>query len=100
MSGKRGMNQYPAVVKVEAIRLFYEEGKTKKQIASTLGVTDKGRIKRWLQIYRREGFSGLVNKPKGRPTERRKLVSPEEKIRLLEMENELLRNFLFGEEGR
>jgi len=28
MSGKKGMGHYPAEMKVEAVRLFYEKGKT------------------------------------------------------------------------
>ena len=32
MSGKKGMDHYPVEVKLEAVRMFYEEGKTQAEI--------------------------------------------------------------------
>jgi len=87
MSGKKGMKPYPKSVKLEAIRLFYEEGLTRREIEERLGLS-KGRVKAWLRIYRKEGESGLQKHRRGRPPKRE---STEAYIRRLEMENDLLK---------
>jgi transposase len=99
MSGKQGMKQYSKALKEEAIRLFYEEGQSRRQVAAQLGVADEDRIKKWVQIYRREGIEGLTLKPHGRPRVKEQPNNTEKRIRYLEMENDLLRNFLY-EVGR
>ena len=48
MSGKKGMGHYPAEMKVEAVRLFYEEGKTCAEITNALELRDPQRVKKWL----------------------------------------------------
>ena len=88
MAGKKGMKPYPLEVKLEAVRLFLEEGLTKAEIRKRLGLT-KGRVQTWVRIYRREGPTGL-NKPQGRPRKEGQ-ESLEEKVARLEMENELLK---------
>jgi transposase len=65
MSGKKGMKRYPKAVKLEAIRLFYEGGLTRREIEEKLGLS-KGRVKIWLRIYRREGEAGLQKPRRGR----------------------------------
>ena len=100
MSGKQGMRRYPNAIKEEAIRLFFEEGNTIRHIAVKLLIKDEERIKIWVRIYRRKGMAGLTCKPIGRP---RKNVPPDEskaRIKYLEMENELLRSFLYELERR
>ena len=87
MSGKKGMKPYPKAVKLEAIRLFYEEGLTRREIREKLGLT-KGRVKAWLRVYRREGDAGLQKSRRGRPPKRE---NREAYIRRLEMENDLLK---------
>ena len=50
-------------------------------------------IKEWLIWYTKEGYAGLTTRKRGRP----KAVEPKtvaERIRQLEMENEVLRSFL------
>ena len=44
MSGKKGMKHYPAEMKMEAVRLFYEEGKTRAEITQILGVRNLHRV--------------------------------------------------------
>jgi len=34
MSGKKGMKHYPQAVKLEAVRMFFEEGMTRAEIAN------------------------------------------------------------------
>ncbi len=87
MAGKKGMKPYPKSVKLEAVRLFYEEGLTRQEAAERLGVS-KGRIETWLRIYRREGEAGLQKPRPGRPPKR---ANTEAYIRRLEMENDLLK---------
>lgn len=97
MSGKKGMKPYPKAVKLEAIRLFYEEGLTRREIEEKLGLT-QGRVKSWLRLYRREGDAGLQKPRRGRPAKRE---NREAYIRRLEMENDLLKKLHaeLGKEG-
>ncbi len=90
MSGKKGMKHYPVGIKLEAVRLHLEEGKTYAEVGQMLAVADAQRIEVWVRQYRREGAAGL-NKPKGRP--RKRTESPEEELKRLRMENDLLKKF-------
>jgi len=89
MSGKKGMKEYPLSVKVQAVRMFLEEGKTKAEIREILGLTE-GRVKVWVRRYRDEGEVGLQKK-RGRPQKR--VESVEAELSRLRMENELLKKF-------
>jgi len=89
MSGKKGMKPYPVELKLEAIRLYYEEGKTRAEVTALLGIGNPYAVKAWGQLYRREGVSGL-KKTKGRP--RRSETEPAE-LKRLRMENALLKKF-------
>lgn len=95
MSGKQGMRRYPNEMKVEAIRLFFEERQTRKQIKERLCIGDEDTVKKWVQTYRRKGMEGLIGKPIGRPRKQKRSEDATERIKKLEMENELLRNFLY-----
>ena len=88
MTGKKGMKHYPLETKVEAVRLYLEEGKSYAEIGRDLEVADTQRIEVWVRQYRQEGAVGL-NKPKGRP--RKKAESAEEELKRLRMENMLLK---------
>lgn len=90
MAGKKGMKHYPAEMKMEAVRLFYEEGKTRAEITQILGVRDLHRVKAWLKQYRREGAEGF-SKPKGRP--RKQAESEQAELERLRMENALLKKY-------
>ena len=90
MAGKKGMKHYPREMKVRAIEMYFEEGRTYRQITEELGVRSKGRVKVWVRQYRREGIE-VFNKPKGRP---RKLPENEQtEIERLRMENALLKKY-------
>lgn len=90
MAGKKGMKHYPAEIKMEAVRLFYEEGKTRAEITQTLGVRDPHRVKAWLKQYRREGVEGF-SKPIGRPPKQPE--SERVELERLRMENALLKKY-------
>ena len=75
-----------------------EEGQTRREIAEHLGLT-KEQIKGWINRYNRKQrklAAGIPPKPKGRP--RQRPLSGEEEykkeIARLQMENQLLRDFL------
>jgi len=93
MSGKKGMRRYPVEVKLEAIRLFYEEGKTCAEITRALNLHDPQRVKHWLGQYRREGETGF-NKPTGRPW--KQVQNEDAELKRLRMENALLKKFGSG----
>jgi transposase-like protein len=94
MPGKKGMKRYPREVKLEAVRLYLEEGKTQAEIIEELGVNNVRRVKQWLHAYRKEGESAFEEKDRkgmiGRPP---KKENREAYIARLEMENDLLKKF-------
>lgn len=94
MAGKKGMKHYPLALKLEAVRLYQEEGKSYKEITELLGLRDGGRVKKWLSAYRRKGKVVLERDPAsykgGRPAKRE---NTEAYIARLEMENDLLKKF-------
>jgi transposase-like protein len=97
MSGKKGMKDYLAEVKLEAVRLFLEEGKTRREIIDELGIHDVKRVSKWLARYREFGKEVLIKRsptrkdvPLGRPP---KAESQARYVARLEMENALLKKF-------
>lgn len=52
MSGGKGMKDFPSQVKMEALRLYQEEGRTQSGIMEILGVSHKTQIQVWLRKYR------------------------------------------------
>jgi len=90
MSGKKGMKHYPAEKKLEAVRLFYEEGQTCAEITNVLEIRDPQRVKNWLWQYRREGVEAF-NKRIGRP--RKRAESEQAELERLRMENALLKKY-------
>jgi transposase len=88
MAGKIGMKHYPAETKQEAIRLFFEEGKTRSEVTNILGIRNHHLVKQWLKKYRKEGDS-LFTKHIGRPYKR--LETHETELERLRMENALLK---------
>lgn len=94
MSGKKGMKPYPLEVKLEAVRLFYEEHNTRAAIAELLGIHSPERVKDWVRQYRQEGEGAFYKKRRGRPLGRPpKKKDKDAYIARLEMENELLKKF-------
>lgn len=94
MAGKKGMRHYPLAMKLEAVRLHQEEGKTYQEVTALLGIHDRKRVEKWLREYRREGEAAFgrdpVHKKKGRPPKRE---NTEAYIARLEMEVDLLKKF-------
>ena len=89
MTGKKGMKRYAVETKLEAVRLFYEEGQTRAQVTSALGIRDPQRIQKWLRQYRAEGASAFA-KRKGRS---RKQAGEQAELERLRMEVALLKKF-------
>ena len=94
-----GKRKYTHMEAYEPVILrMREEGKTRCEIAEHLGLTKK-QIKDWINRYNRKTArttAGIPPKPKGRPR-KRPLSSTEEyekEIARLQMENQLLRDFL------
>ena len=95
-----GKRKYTHVEEYESeILQMREEGKTRREIAEHLGLT-KRQIETWVTRYNRKQekiAAGIPPKPKGRPR-KRPLSSTEEEyeneIARLQMENQLLRDFL------
>jgi transposase len=90
MAGKKGMKHYPVELKLEAVRLFLEEKKTRAEIAKELGLRSEERVKKWVRQYRRE--DDAFRKPIGRPQKQPgKPESEQDELKRLRMENDLLK---------
>ena len=94
-----GKRKYTHIKELEPVIMrMREEGKSVREIAEHLGLTKK-QVKGWVTRYnhRQERIAaGIPPKPKGRPR-KRPLSSTEEyekEIARLQMENQLLRDFL------
>lgn len=90
MTGKKGQVHYSLETKMEAIRLYDEEGLPQAEIVGRLGIRDPQRVKAWLHQYRQEGKAAFL-KPKGRP--KKKAEDLEAEVKRLRMENDLLKKF-------
>ena len=90
MTGKKGSTQYAQEIRLEAVRLFYEEGMTRRAIAEKLGLRNERRVKEWVKIYRRKGIGGFSQVKHGRPP---KKENTKVYVARLEMENALLKKF-------
>ncbi len=89
MTGKKGSTHYPLAIKLEAVRLFLEEGKTRAEITKMLGLRSKQRVEAWVRQYRHE--ADAFRKPIGRP--RKVAESVQDELKRLRMENDLLKKF-------
>ena len=90
MTGKKGMMHYSRAVKLETVRMFFEEGMTRAEIRAALDLRDEGRVKVWTRQYRREGVAAFT-KPIGRP--RKEVESEQSELERLRMENALLKKY-------
>ena len=90
MSGKKGMRHYSQEEKLEAVRLFFDEGMTRAEITKELGLRSVGRVEVWTRQYRREGIAAFT-KPIGRP--RKVAESEQAELERLRMENTLLKKY-------
>jgi transposase len=88
MSGKKGMKHYPREVKLEAVRMFFEEGMTRAEITAALNLRSEGRVEVWTRQYRREGIAAFYKRI-GRPP--KQAESEQSELERLRMENALLK---------
>lgn len=93
-SGKNGISKtryYSAEYKLKVVKRHYEDGIPIADLIRETGIQYR-MIKEWLGRYARDGYAGLTTRKRGRP----KQIEPKsdaERIRQLEMENEVLRAF-------
>lgn len=90
MAGKQGMKHYAQEVKLEAVRMFFEEGMTRAEITKRLDLHSTGRVEVWTRQYRREGVAAFT-KPIGRPCKAAESETAE--LERLRMENTLLKKY-------
>lgn len=88
---------YSQALKLEAARLFLDEGITKPRVMERLGIKSKTALERWIRDYRAAGADALAPKPKGRrpkparPAYASREEELEARVRELEPENEILK---------
>ena len=91
MAGKKGMNRFSAKFKMAVVQTYLKGGKTRRQIAKGMGITNGDSIKGWVRQYRTEK-DPFSPKPRGR---RKKLPRGKEtlkdEVKRLRMENDLLK---------
>ncbi len=83
---------YTAEYKLSVVKRHYEDAVPIAELVKETGIQYR-MIKGWLSAYTKNGYDGLVTKKRGRP-KRAEPQSDAERIRQLEMENEVLRSFL------
>jgi transposase len=90
MAGKKGMKQSSLETKLEAVRMFLEEGQSQAEIAQKLGLLNADRVKAWVGQYRHD--ANAFRKPIGRPRKQAgEVESVEAELKRLRMENDLLK---------
>ena len=88
---------YSQDLKIEAARMFLDDGMTKSRIMEELGIKSKSALERWIRDYRAGGADALAPKPKGRrpkparPAYASREEELEARVRELELENEILK---------
>lgn len=93
MSGKKGMKHFSQEIFIRLEHLK-EEGRCHREIGEIVGLSHK-QVKKFFERQRkrkRDIENGWMPKQKGRP--RQRVSTPEERIRELEREVELLKAFL------
>ena len=93
-NGKESLKKtkyYSAEYKLKIIKRHFEDGISVADLTRETGIQYR-MLKQWFTDYQRHGEEGLSTRKRGRPR-RPQPNTPEEKIRQLEMENEVLRTF-------
>ena len=90
MGNRKGQKNYPTRIK-EIIREEYSQGASQKELSRKYGVS-RYAIQSWCGLRREVNRRQIAPFKRGRPTN--KPEDLEKKVKRLEMENELLRNFL------
>ena len=63
MAGKKGMKHYPLAMKLEAVRLQREEGKSYQETTKLLGIADRKRVENGCENIGPKGRLPLVEVP-------------------------------------
>lgn len=88
---------YSQELKLDAVRLYLDEGLTKPQVMERLGIKSKASLESWIRAYRADGAGALAPKPRGRRSKPEKPVYAtreeelEARVRELELENAILK---------
>ena len=90
MGNRKGQKQYSESIK-EQIRKEYNEGASQRLLSKKYGIS-RYTIQSWCGLRSEVNLRKIAHLKKGRPTN--KPEDLEKKVKRLEMENELLRNFL------
>jgi transposase-like protein len=90
MGNRKGQKQYSESIK-EQIRKEYKEGTSQLSLNKKYGIS-RYTIQSWCGLRKEVNLRKIAPLKKGRPTN--KPEDLEKKVKRLEMENELLRNFL------
>ena len=90
MGNRKGQKQYSESIK-EQIRKEYKEGASQLSLNKKYGIS-RYTIQSWCGLRKEVNLRKIAPLKKGRPTN--KPEDLERKVKRLEMENELLRNFL------
>ena len=90
MGNRKGQKQYSKSIK-EQIRKEYSEGASQSSLNKKYGIS-RYTIQSWCGLRSEVNLRKIAPLKKGRPTN--KPEDLEKKVKRLEMENELLRNFL------
>ena len=90
MGNRKGQKQYSESIK-EQIRKEYKEGASQSSLNKKYGIS-RYTIQSWCGLRKEVNLRKIAPLKKGRPTN--KPEDLERKVKRLEMENELLRNFL------
>lgn len=90
MGNRKGQKQYSEFIK-EQIRKEYNEGASQRSLNKKYGIS-RYTIQSWCGLRREVNLRKIAPLKKGRPTN--KPEDLDKKVKRLEMENELLRNFL------
>lgn len=88
---------YSKEFKLKAVKMYFDDGISMVKIAKMLGIPEKSSVKQWVKKYRELGELGLENR-RGIATKKGKAGRPkknflclEDRIKRLEMENEVLK---------
>ena len=90
MGNRKGQKQYSESIK-EQIRKEYNEGASQRSLNKKYGIS-RYTIQSWCGLRSEVNLRKIAPLKKGRPTN--KPEDLEKKVKRLEMENELVRNFL------
>ncbi|MEK4510834.1 transposase [Paenibacillus anaericanus] len=93
MSAQKGQKfkHYPESLKVEAVRLFVEEGWCYRKITEHLEIHDKNRVRVWVKKYQVKGQAAFKDR-RGDP--HRTETEQERELRRLQLEVDVLKKWL------